>query len=177
MKQIGPIVLTKGDIVSAPVDAIVNPSNEQLILGAGVSGAIATAGGPTIQEEMTAIGHCAVGEAVVTGAGDLPCRYVIHTVGPRAGEGDDDLKLQHATAACLARAEELGLTTIAFPAVSTGVFGFPLERCATIMLTVALDHFPTGASPRLKKVVFYLHDNEAYETFSRTLDWVGIHHT
>ncbi|MBF0169802.1 MAG: macro domain-containing protein [Nitrospinae bacterium] len=176
MKRVGPVELIVGDIVSCPVDAIVNPSNEQLILGAGVSGAIAAAAGPTVQQEMTAIGDCAVGEAVVTGAGALPYRAIIHTVGPRKGEGQEDLKLQRATKACLDRAEELGLSSIAFPAVSTGVFGFPLEQCAMIMLTVVLDHFSPGAGRSLQKVVFCLHDREAYETFSRTLDWVGIHH-
>jgi O-acetyl-ADP-ribose deacetylase (regulator of RNase III) len=173
-KRVKNIELVRGDIIAVAADAIVNPSNTRLILGTGVSGAIAAAGGPSIQEEMSALGQCEVGHAVATGAGSLPHRYVIHTVGPRMGEGHEDAKLQKATESTLAVAEELGLTSVVFPAVSTGVFGFPVERCATVMLTVALDHYKKGIPRRIERVIFCLHTPHDYDTFANTLDWLAI---
>ncbi len=130
----GPIELVQGDITQMQTGAIVNPSNTSLILGAGVSGAIRSRGGDAIQAEMSRLGGCKVGGAVATGAGNLKARYVIHAVGPRMGEDGEDDKLESATTESLKRAEELGIESIAFPAISTGIFGFPIDRCARIML-------------------------------------------
>jgi serine/threonine-protein kinase len=136
------ISIEQGDLVTFAVDAIVNPSNESLVLGSGVSGAIARAGGPTIQEEMDAIGHCERGKAVITGAGTLPCRNIIHTVGPiysssRAGECAD--LLRDAIMNSLECLHSNGLTSIAFPAISTGVYGYPVAEAAEVMLETALE--------------------------------------
>lgn len=167
MNGSGSIELVKGDITEMETDAIVNPSNKKLYLGAGVSGAIRAKGGSVIQEEMSRLGGCPVGGAKITGAGSLKARYVIHAVGPRMGEGDEDEKLRSATREALKRANELELESIALPAISTGIFGFPLDRCANIMLSEVLDHLNSIASTSLTKVVFCLFDDEAYGTFSR----------
>lgn len=166
----GHIELVKGDITEMDTDAIVNPSNTNLYLGAGVSGAIRAKGGNVIQEEMSRIGGCPVGGAVATGAGSLKARYVIHAVGPRMGEGDEDEKLRSATRESLKRAEELGLKSVAFPAISTGIFGYPVDRCARIMLTTTLDHFQVNTTHGLERVVFCLWGDEAYNTFKETLE-------
>ncbi|MBI5815815.1 MAG: macro domain-containing protein [Nitrospinae bacterium] len=161
-----------GDITEIAADAIVNPSNASLVLGSGVSGAIAAKGGPSIQEQMGKIGGCPVGSAVVTGAGTLKARHVIHAVGPQMGEGDEDNKLHNATLASLKKAEELKIGSIVFPAISTGVFGFPVERCAAIMISTALDHFATGSPRSLNRVIFCLWGKESFETFNKALDWL-----
>jgi O-acetyl-ADP-ribose deacetylase (regulator of RNase III) len=165
----GPVELVNGDITAMDTDAIVNPSNMRLILGAGVSGAIAVKGGPSIQQEMSRIGGCPVGGAVSTGGGKLQARYVIHAVGPMMGEGGEDEKLRSATVESLKRAEELKVSSIAFPAISTGIYGFPIERCARIMLSAVLDHFNSGAAVSVKLVVFCLWGVEAFGVFEKTL--------
>src|SRR5512141_881862 len=133
------IELVKGDITDLALDAIVNAANSHLLLGAGVAGAIARKGGPTIQEECDRIGHCDVGSAVITGGGRLPARHVIHAVGPMAGEGREREKLVGATRTSLEVAAANGLSSIALPAISTGVFGYPLQDCATVMLSTIID--------------------------------------
>jgi len=158
------IKIVQGDITDQAVDAIVNAANSYLILGGGVAGAIDDKGGPTIQEECKRIGWCEVGEAVITGAGRLPARYVIHAVGPRLGEGNEPGKLAAATRASLALAEEKGLRSVALPAISTGAFGFPLEACAQIMLRVAID-ITFENFQNLKEIRFCLYDTVAYATF------------
>lgn len=165
----GPLELVQGDITELSTDAIVNPSNTGLVLGGGVSGAIRTKGGPSIQIEMDKIGRCPVGGAVVTGAGALKAKYVIHAVGPRRGEGEEDKKLRSATLKSLKRAEELGLSSIAMPAISTGIFGFPMQNCANIMLSAALDYLESNENTSLKKIVFCLWNDEAFEIFSKML--------
>src|SRR5947209_7276994 len=122
--------LVKGDITDLAVDAIVNAANSYLVLGAGVAGAIDEKGGPSIQSECDAIGHCDVGSAVITGGGELPAQYVIHAVGPIQGEGNEEAKLAGATRTSLQLARQHGLVSIAFPAISTGTFGYPLAACA-----------------------------------------------
>jgi O-acetyl-ADP-ribose deacetylase len=161
------IELVQGDITESDTDAIVNAANSQLILGAGVAGAIRTKGGPSIQEECNAIGHCPVGEAVITGGGNLKARHVIHAVGPRQGEGDEEEKLKNATLNSLKVADQNHLKSITFPAISTGVYGFPLDTCARIMLTTTRDYL-TG-STKLKRVVFALFDNESLKAFEGQL--------
>jgi O-acetyl-ADP-ribose deacetylase (regulator of RNase III) len=169
-----PVELFDGDITAMDTDAIVNPSNTRLILGAGVSGAIAVKGGPSIQEQMSSIGACPVGGAVVTRGGNLKARYVIHAVGPIMGEGDEDAKLRSATVESLKRAEELKISSIAFPAISTGIYGFPIERCARIMLSAVLDHFNRSSAGSVKRVVFCLWGAEALGVFDETLTDMGF---
>lgn len=158
------IALAQGDITDLDCDAIVHAANSDLILGAGVAGAIRHKGGPSIQAECLAIGYCEVGQAVITGAGDLKARYVIHAVGPRLGEGSERGKLASAVRASLDLAEEYGLASIAFPAISTGVFGFPVEACAAVMLRALLDF--TFEEPRsLRQIIVCLYDRDTYRTF------------
>lgn len=154
----------RGDITELDVDVVVNAANTQLILGSGVAGAIHRKGGPSIQEECLRIGWCDVGEAVITTAGTLPARYVIHAVGPRMGEGNEPGKLASATRASLTLAEHHQLNTIALPAISTGVFGFPLEACAEIMLRVAID-ITFEEFQHLNSITFCLYDQAAYNIF------------
>jgi len=163
------IELVQGDLTELAVDAIVNAANAQLILGAGVAGAIRTKGGPSIQEECDRIGGTTVGQAVATGAGNLEARYVIHAVGPRMGEGDEDEKLRQATWNSLLRATEKGLGSIAFPAISTGIFGFPKDRCAAVMIA-ACREFLQQQPTTLRKVIFCLWSAEDLAIFSRTLE-------
>jgi O-acetyl-ADP-ribose deacetylase (regulator of RNase III) len=163
------ILLVKGDITELDVDAVINAANSQLILGEGVAGAIRRKGGPQIQVECDRIGGTPVGTAVITGGGLLKARHVIHAVGPRMGEGNEDDKLRNATLSSLRVANDHGLKNIAFPAISTGVFGFPLDRCARIMVgttVVFLQQEPTG----LTSVVFCLFSADAFEVFQAEID-------
>lgn len=155
--------LIQGDLTDLDADALVNAANERLQLGGGVAGAIARRGGPAIQEECDRLGGTPVGTAVATGAGRLRARHVIHAVGPRMGEGDEDRKLVDATHAVFDVAGRLGLSSVALPAVSTGIFGFPLERCARIMLGVARERL--GRPGALRRVVFCLFDAAALRVF------------
>jgi O-acetyl-ADP-ribose deacetylase len=159
--------LIEGDITDLDVDVIVNAANEDLQLGAGVAGAIRQKGGASIQEECNRIGHTPVGTAVMTGAGNLKARRVIHTVGPRMGEGDEDKKLASAVRAALALADRRGLKSIALPAISTGIFGFPMERAARIMLT-EIHRFLQGGT-KLERVIVCLRGEEAFQIFKREL--------
>lgn len=159
--------ILRGDITEMDTDAIVNAANAQLILGGGVAGAIRKKGGPSIQEECNRIGGTHVGGAVITGAGNLKARHVIHAVGPRMGEGNEDEKLRNATLNSLKLADEHGLQSIAFPAISTGIFGFPLDRCARIMLSTVRDYLQGRTG--LRRVVFCLFGEESYRTFEETL--------
>jgi O-acetyl-ADP-ribose deacetylase len=116
------------------IDVIVNPANSYLIHGVGVAAAIVRKGGQVIQEESDKIGYVPVGTAVITTSGKLPCKAVIHTIGPRMGEGNEDEKLRKAIKSVLALAQETGFKSISIPAISTGIFGFPKDRCAKILL-------------------------------------------
>jgi O-acetyl-ADP-ribose deacetylase (regulator of RNase III) len=135
----GSIEVVQADITALDVDAIVNAANNHLVLGSGVAGAIRTKGGPSIQEECNRIGPIPVGEAAVTGAGDLPAKYVIHA----ASMGDEPVSersLRDSVRNSLLRGEEKEIRSIAFPAIGTGVGGFPLPRCAEIMIELARQH-------------------------------------
>ena len=162
------IRLIQGDLTELSVDAIVNAANAQLILGGGVAGAIRTKGGPSIQEECDRVGGTTVGQAVLTNAGKLKARHVIHAVGPRMGEGNEDEKLRQATLNSLRRATENGLRSIAFPAISTGIFGFPKDRCAAIMLQT-VKGFLKDQDSSLTEVVFCLWSKDDLELFTQTL--------
>jgi O-acetyl-ADP-ribose deacetylase len=160
------IELVQGDITDLSVDAIVNAANSALELGTGVAGAIQVKGGPTIQKECRAIGWCEVGDAVITGAGNLVAKRVIHAVGPRMGEGNERGKLAGATRKSLALAESNQIESIAFPAISTGVFGYPMESCAEVMLRVIIDYTFEDLI-FLKHVILCLYDARAYAIFER----------
>ncbi len=159
--------LIEGDITDLVVEAIVNAANEDLQLGEGVAGAIREKGGPSIQEECDRIGHTAVGTAVITNGGDLAAKHVLHAVGPRFGEGDEDRKLASAVRSALALSDRHGLRSIAFPAISTGVFGFPMDRCARIMLTEIYRYLQGGT--KIERVVISLVDDASFEIFKREL--------
>ena len=159
--------LTQGDITDQTTDAIVNAANTALQLGGGVAGAIRRRGGPKIQEECNKIGGTHVGGAVITTGGNLTAKYVIHAVGPIHGDEHEDEKLKDATLNSLVLADKKNLKSIAFPAISTGIFGFPKDRCATIMLstTIAYLEGPTN----LEQVIYCLYDQKTYEIFKSTL--------
>ena len=159
--------LTLGDITDLDADAIVNAANAALQLGGGVAGAIRRKGGPRIQEECNRIGGIHVGEAVMTTGGILKAKYIIHAVGPVHGEEHEDEKLKDATLNSLIIADKNRLKSIAFPAISTGIFGFPKDRCATIMLSTTLTYLegPT----QLERVIYCLYDRDTFEAFKSTL--------
>ena len=159
--------LLDGDITEMDTDAIVNAANAQLVLGGGVAGAIRRKGGLAIQMECLKIGKTKVGGAAITTGGKLKAKYVIHAVGPRMGEGDEDNKLKNATLNSLELADKHNLRSIAFPAISAGIFGFPIDRCAEIMLRTTIDYLK--AKTGLKKIVFCLFGRDSYAVFERQL--------
>ena len=169
-KRRGIVELVQGDITELDVDAIVNAANEYLVLGSGVAGAIKRKGGPSIQDECDRIGGTFVGGAVITGGGNLKARHVIHAVGPRMGEGKEDEKLENAVHNSLKVAEENGLRTIAFPAISTGIFGFPKERCAEIMKRTVMEYFRVTKSTSIERVYICLYDERTLDIFRRKFD-------
>jgi O-acetyl-ADP-ribose deacetylase (regulator of RNase III) len=143
------ILVVEGDITQRPVEAIVNAANERLAPGGGVCGAIHRAAGPELARACAAIGRCATGEAVVTPGFGLGARLVIHAVGPvwQGGQAGEDAQLASAYRRSLERAAEAGVASLAFPAISTGIYGFPAERAAdiavrTVALTLARQRLP-----------------------------------
>jgi O-acetyl-ADP-ribose deacetylase len=160
------IVIQQGDITEMDVDAIVNAANNDLVLGAGVAGAIARKGGESIQQECNEIGSIPVGYAAITGAGKLKARFVIHAASMGLGDVPTTTKtLRTSTAHSLRLAAERNLKTIAFPAVGTGVSGFPMEECAQIMLAEGVQHLQ-GETP-LETIYFVLFDAAARDVFRR----------
>ena len=160
------IVIQQGDITEMDVDAIVNAANNDLILGAGVAGAILRKGGESIQTECNEIGSIPVGYAAITGAGNLKARHVIHAASMGLGDVPTTAKtLRTSTAHSLRLAAERNLKTMAFPAVGTGVSGFPMEDCAQIMLSEVIQHLK-GKTP-LETVYFVLFDVRAKDIFER----------
>jgi O-acetyl-ADP-ribose deacetylase (regulator of RNase III) len=160
------IQFLKGDLTDLAVDAIVNAANTDLMLGAGVAGAIRRKGGPRIQEECDRLGPVALGGAAVTTGGNLKALYVIHAASMRLGGHTTVNSLRLATRNTLERTEEKALKSIAFPAIGTGVAGFPVEECARIMIAEILDHLKTRTS--LEKIYFVLHDDAALQAFEDT---------
>ncbi|MCL5005504.1 MAG: macro domain-containing protein [Acidobacteria bacterium] len=160
------IYFLKGDITNMEVDAIVNAANNDLVLGAGVAGAIRRKGGPRIQEECDRIGPIRLGQAAVTPGGNLKACYVIHAASMRLGGQTTAESLQDSTRNSLLRAEEKGLKTIAFPAIGTGVAGFPMNECADIMIWAVLEHLKSRSS--LEKIYFVLFDDAALKVFEET---------
>jgi O-acetyl-ADP-ribose deacetylase (regulator of RNase III) len=161
--------IARGDLTTEQVDAIVNAANAHLRHGGGVAAAIANRGGPAIQQESDAWVHAhgAVPHHLpaYTSGGRLPCRYVIHAVGPVWGSGDEDHKLSQAIGGSLQRAEELHLSSIAFPAISTGIFGFPKERAAAIFFNAIDEFFQQHPASTVKLVRITLYDTPTLQAF------------
>jgi len=170
MTQPDRVRLIRGDITTLDVDAIVNAANSSLLGGGGVDGAIHRAAGPALLEECRMLGGCPPGEARVTAGHALPARWVIHTVGPiwRGGDGNEDETLASAYRSSLDLAAEIGAQTVAFPSISTGIYGFPIPRAATISLKAiraGLDTHPSLEAVTL--VCFNDENHEAYEELLR----------
>jgi O-acetyl-ADP-ribose deacetylase (regulator of RNase III) len=161
------IVIQQGDLTEMDTDAIVNAANNDLVLGVGVAGAIRRKGGESIQRECDAIGSIPIGFAAITGGGNLKAKYVIHAASMGLGSLTTVETLRGSTAHALRLAAERGLKTIAFPAVGTGIAGFPMEECAEIMLHEAAEHLRNGSS--LETIYFVLFDEKATGVFERTL--------
>jgi len=166
------ITILQGDLTEQDVDAVVNAANSRLQLGGGVAGAIARKGGPAIQAECNRVGPIALGQAAVTTGGNLKARYVIHAASMALGQKTSEANLRAATRASLLRAKEKGLETIAFPAVGTGIAGFPMRRCAEVMLEEAAEHLRGETS--LREVRFVLYDAPAFETFRQVYDAMEV---
>jgi O-acetyl-ADP-ribose deacetylase (regulator of RNase III) len=159
------IKLVKKDITEMKTSAIVNPANKYLKLGGGVAGAIRKKGGVIIQKECDKIGGADVGTAVITTGGALTAKYVIHAVGPCMGEGNEDEKLRKATINSLKLADKYKLDSISFPAISTGIFGFPMQRCAYIMLDTVYTYLQQET--HIQRVFFCLFDQDSLSIFQK----------
>ncbi|GAB4162340.1 MAG: O-acetyl-ADP-ribose deacetylase [Winogradskyella sp.] len=167
------IRLINGDITKIKVDAIVNAANTSLLGGGGVDGAIHRAGGKEILEECYKIrnrqGACKVGGAVITKAGDLPCKYVIHTVGPKwnGGKNNEEELLKKAYTNTLIIALENNIKSLAFPNISTGIYGYPKEKAAVIAIDTIISF--TNKKTILEEVIFVCFDNENYNYYKKKL--------
>ena len=168
----GRIVLREGDITLERVDAIVNAANSALVLGAGVAGAIRANGGPAIQEECDRIGPIAVGEAAVTGAGALPARFVIHAASMPPGGAASEASVRGSFRRSLELAREAGCRSIAVPAIGAGVAGFPLRRCAELLLEEARTHLEGETT--LEEIRFVLFGEPAFRMFEMVNDAVKV---
>lgn len=162
--------MVRGDITRQRVDAIVNAANNTLLGGGGVDGAIHLAAGPGLLEECRSLGRCETGDAKITGAYHLPAEFVIHAVGPvwQGGDAGEDELLASAYTNALRRAVENGVSTIAFPAISTGAYGFPMERAARIAVRAVRDFLTTDDS--IDRVVFVCRGDDAYRAFATALE-------
>lgn len=170
--------LVRGDLTKEHVDAIVNAANAHLQHGGGVARAIVRAGGEIIQKESNSWirehGLVTHGEPAYTGGGKLPCRYVIHAVGPFWGERGEDSKLACAVTGALALAERLKLASIAFPAISTGIFGFPKDRAAGIIFSTIQEYFENQSNSGLVDVRLTLYDQPTLDIFLRVWESIGF---
>jgi O-acetyl-ADP-ribose deacetylase (regulator of RNase III) len=164
----GRIAIVEGDVTAQQVDAVVNAANSALQLGAGVAGAIRAKGGPSIQAECDAIGPIAVGEAAATGAGALPARFVIHAASMPPGGSADEASVRASFRRSLELARERGCRTLAAPAIGAGIAGFPLQRCAEILLEEARAHLAGETS--LVEIRFVLFGEPAFRVFEHVND-------
>jgi O-acetyl-ADP-ribose deacetylase (regulator of RNase III) len=162
------IVIIAGDLVEQDVDAIVNAANNDLVLGGGVAGAIRTRGGPSIQEECNAHGPIRVGQAAVTGAGDLPARHVIHAASMALGGATTAESLQSSMDHAFQLAQQLGVKTIGIPAVGTGIAGFPIDECAMVMARSLTRALANGWTP--DEVRFVLFGDGARRAFQASFE-------
>ncbi len=162
--------LVQGDITEREVDAIVNAANSHLQHGGGVAGAIVRKGGRVIQEESDRIGYVPVGSAAITGAGKLPSKHIIHAVGPRMGEGDEDDKLKNAVISSLNLASGKSLRSISIPAISSGIFGFPKDRCAAILVNEAVNYLRTNPGTSLEVIEFCVYDDLTTGHFRKEIE-------
>jgi O-acetyl-ADP-ribose deacetylase (regulator of RNase III) len=159
------IQLIRADVTSLKVDAIVNPTSP--LIHPDIAGRVLVREGEPASERWNGTTPLAVGSTIVTTGGNLFCRFVIHAVVPRMGEGDEDAKLRSTTWSALQRAEELAIGSIALPAMTAGAFGFSYERCAQVMLSAAVDFRPHARS--LQRTIFCLFGKEPYDVFDRIL--------
>ena len=165
------IRLVKGDITERNVDAIVNAADSHLNHGGGVAGAIVRKGGRIIQDESNDIGFVSVGTSVITSAGKLPCRAVIHTVGPKMGEGNEEEKLNNTINSVLELAAQRGFNSISIPAISSGVFGFPKDKCAKILVKETAKFFQKeGNNSSVGIVEFCIINDDALKFFKREFE-------
>jgi O-acetyl-ADP-ribose deacetylase (regulator of RNase III) len=164
------IEILKGDITKLKIDAIVNAANSSLLGGGGVDGAIHREAGPKLLEECKTLNGCKTGDAKITNGYNLPAKYVIHTVGPiwNGGDHNEDKLLTSCYFSSLKLAVENKIQTIAFPAISTGVYGFPSERAARIAVKTVLDFLNSDKS--IKKVIFVCFDLNTYQTYEHILN-------
>ena len=166
------LALLQGDIVKVQADAIVNAANSALAGGGGVDGAIHRAGGPSIMQACREIGGCQTGSAVATTAGRLPAKYVFHAVGPiYRGNPEDERLLKSAYQSCLDLAEQYKIESIAFPSLSTGIYGYPLHLAAPIALRTITEHIKKPTS--LKQVIMVLYGDSSYQAFEDALKTFG----
>jgi len=171
-KQLGKtaIRLVSDDLTERDVDAIANAANARLQHGRGVAGAIMRKGGKVIQDESNKIGYVPVGAAAITTGGKLKARYVIHAVGPRMGEGEEDTKLKNAIKSVLKLAVEERLASISVPAISAGIFGFPKDRCAKILIGETVSFLKDNMCSSLELVEFCIFDQEGFAFFKAELE-------
>ncbi len=162
------LLIEQGDLTEWKGDAIVNAANNDLILGGGLAGMIARKGGPSIQAECDRIGPIKIGEAAITGAGNLPARHVIHAASMRLGGRTTAQALESCVRACLKIAEDRELRSIAFPAIGTGIAGFPVEQCAGVMVRILWEHARKKMS--LEKISVVLWDSSTYNIFLQELN-------
>lgn len=162
--------LVQGDITDRDAEAIVNAANSRLQHGGGVAGAIVRKGGQIIQEESDQIGFVPVGYAAITGAGKLRARFVIHAVGPRMGEGDEDEKLKSTVRSSLQLASEKGLRSISMPAISSGIFGFPKDRCAMILVKESIYYIQEYPENSLEVIEFCVFDDQTAGYFKKEFE-------
>jgi len=161
------LILVHGDITEEKVDAIVNAANSHLKHGGGVAAAIARKGGSSIQKESDEIGFVKVGQAAITGGGNLPAKYVFHAVGPRWGEGDEDEKLKSAVLSSLQLGDEKKCASLSMPAISAGIFGFPKDRCAGILIHNIIEYLKSNSDSTLEEVRICLYDQPTLDAFKQ----------
>ncbi len=165
------IRLVKGDITERNADAIVNAADSNLNHGGGVAGAIVKKGGRIIQSESNDIGFVSVGSSVITSAGKLPCKAVIHTVGPKMGEGSEEEKLNKAINSVFKLASQKGFNSISIPAISSGIFGFPKDKCAKILVNETVKFFQKeGNNTSVECVEFCIINDNTLKEFKREFE-------
>ena len=162
--------LVKDDITERTVDVIVNAANSYLMHGGGVAGSIARKGGKIIQEESKRTGFVKVGSSAITSSGLLPCKAVIHTVGPQMGEGNEDDKLRSAVKSCLDLATQNAFKSISIPAISSGIFGFPKDRCAKILIDETKKFVIQKENSSIELIEFCLIDSDTIRVFQKEFE-------